>query len=340
MAYQKDIFDSFLDADRDEERAASVAAAEAIKDICPCCGEESGDYEVDEYRSCRTCGTVIDKILDSVAEYRYFQQDSGADPCRVGAPQDPRLPESSLGTIILGGYGKAMYRIRKYHTWNMLPYKERSMLQIYERLNILATNHGLSANVLDFTKNLFQQMNEVCDRRGLNRDSVLASCLYTALKHNGSPRKPKEVSDMFGLTGAAFTRSLKNFQESMMLAGQKGRLTAGKKEIVHIQSTCAKDYVGLPLSRLPISRAEENLVRRIAEHLCAVAEDQCMSSENMPTSLAAGVLAWTLRGYRKIDIGLPVIAEACGISVATLQKCLRRLAVWEESLVAEAATIK
>jgi len=337
----KDEWDAYLDADAADEKAEKLATTVSQENMsCPCCGEQGNDFDVDEYRSCRGCGLVIEKILDSVAEYRYFQQDDkGADPCRVGAPHDPRLPDSSLGTIILGGYGKAMYSIRKYHMWNMMSYKERSMLQTYGKLNLLATNHGLSMSVLDATKNLFQQMNEVCDRRGLNRDAVLASCLYTALKQNGSPRKPKEVSDMFGLTGAAFTRSLKNFQESMMLAGQKGRLEQDKKEVVHIQSTCAKDYVGLPLSRLPISRAEEQTVRRIAEDLCNYAEDNCMSSENMPTSLAAGILAWTLRVFRKVEIGLPVIAEACGISVATLQKCLRRLGQWEEELRVRAASV-
>lgn len=299
---------------------------------CDHCGKEFDEFTIDDYLSCKACGTVKDKILDSMAEYRYFQQeDRGGDPSRVGAPHDPRLPECSLGTFILGGGGKAMYRIRKYHSWNMLTYKERSMLQIYERLNIIATNHGLSNKIIESTKNLYQQMIDVCDRRGLNRDCILASSLYTSLKQNGSPRKPKEVSDMFSLTSASFTRALKNFQEAMMLADQKGILGTEEKEVVQMNSTCARDYIGLPLSRLNISRNLEGTIRIKGEALCDYAEDNCISSENMPTSLAAGILAWILK-YNGIDTTNSQIAAACEVSIATLQKCLRRLNQWDNEL--------
>jgi transcription initiation factor TFIIIB Brf1 subunit/transcription initiation factor TFIIB len=302
---------------------------------CEKCGLEIEEYAQDDYLSCLHCGTVNNRVLDSMAEYRYFQQeDRGADPSRVGAPHDPRLPESSLGTFILAGGGKTMYRIRKYHSWNMLPYRERSMLQIYERLNIIATNHGLSNKIIESTKALYQQMIDVCDRRGLNRDCILASSLYTSLKQNGSPRKPKEVSDMFGLTSASFTRSLKNFQEAMMLADQKGMLGKEEKEVIQMNSTKARDYIGLPLSRLGISRQQEIIIREKAEAMCDYAEDNCISSENMPTSLAAGIIAWILK-YNKIDMTTSQIATACEVSIATLQKCVRRLNQWNDELSAQ-----
>jgi transcription initiation factor TFIIIB Brf1 subunit/transcription initiation factor TFIIB len=174
-------------------------------------------------------------------------------------------------------------------------------------------------------------MIEVCDRRGLNRDCILASSLYTSLKQNGSPRKPKEVSDMFGLTSASFTRSLKNFQEAMMLADQKGMLNKEEKEVVQMNSTKARDYIGLPLSRLGISRHMETIIREKAEGLCDYAEDNCISSENMPTSLAAGIMAWILK-KNSIEASTSQIAAACEVSVATLQKCVRRLNQWDTEL--------
>jgi transcription initiation factor TFIIIB Brf1 subunit/transcription initiation factor TFIIB len=184
------------------------------------------------------------------------------------------------------------------------------------------------------TKTLYQQMIDVCDRRGLNRDCILASSMYTSLKQNGSPRKPKEVSDMFNLTSASFTRALKNFQEAMMLADQKGILGSEEKDVVQMNSTKARDYVGLPLSRLGISRNLETQLREKGEGLCDYAEENCISSENMPTSLAAGMLAWVLK-HNEIDITNAQIARACEVSAATLQKCLRRLNQWNDELATQ-----
>jgi hypothetical protein len=154
------------------------------------------------------------------------------------------------------------------------------------------------------------------------------------LKQNGSPRKPKEVSDMFNLTSASFTRALKNFQEAMMLADQKGILGSEEKDVVQMNSTKARDYVGLPLSRLGISRNLETQLREKGEGLCDYAEENCISSENMPTSLAAGMLAWILK-HNEIDITNAQIARACEVSAATLQKCLRRLNQWNDELATQ-----
>ena len=95
-------------------------------DTCPHCFNTDCLYSTD-LLTCRSCGHIISRPFDNTAEYRYFaQEDRGGDPTRVGAPQYPRLPEASLGTVILHEYGtaKAMYRVRKYHSWNTITYKE------------------------------------------------------------------------------------------------------------------------------------------------------------------------------------------------------------------------
>jgi hypothetical protein len=68
------------------------------------------------------------------------------------------------------------------------------------------------------------------------------------------------------------------------------------------------------------------------EHLCVLservairAEEEGLSQENMPPSLAAGCVAFVLKRCEAVDIPISKIAEASEISLATLQKCLRRL---------------
>jgi hypothetical protein len=44
---------------------------------------------------CTRCGEIFEHVLDQGPEYRWFTgEDRNPDPTRVGAPQNPLLPES------------------------------------------------------------------------------------------------------------------------------------------------------------------------------------------------------------------------------------------------------
>lgn len=287
-----------------------------------------------ELNICKACGCVTERPLDMGAEYRFFSSDDrgGGDPCRVGAPTDPRFADSSLGTIILGlGSGghstarSAMMRIRRFHTWSMFPYKKRSLLQVFEQMTLAATNHGIEGRVIEMAKNLYVQLVEHCDKRGLSRASVVASCIYSALKMIGAPRKPKDVADMFHLQNAQFTKAFKDFQCVLAMAKQKGLLSKSTVIPSQLKTTHASDYLSFPLSKLPISRTDLEVIRSTAVKVADAAEEGEVSKENMPPSLASAVLAFVLVrcGYDKITT--TQVATACDVSEGTLLKCLRRL---------------
>lgn len=293
------------------------------------------DYQdQDELTVCTGCGAVVERPLDMGAEYRFFSSDDrgGGDPCRVGAPTDPRFADSSLGTIILGiGHGGhssargAMMRIRRFHTWSMFPYKKRSLLQVFEQMTLAAANHGIEQRVIEVAKDLYIQLVDHCDKRGLSRASVVASCIYSALKMIGAPRKPKDVADMFHLQNAQFTKAFKDFQCILALAKQKGLISQSAIIPSQLRTTHASDYVGFPLSKLPVQRSDLDTIRRVSTRIADAAEENDLSKENMPPSLASAVLAYVLVrcGYPKITT--EEIAVACDVSEGTLLKCLRRL---------------
>lgn len=307
---------------------------------CPGCGSIVEKTDIDECIVCVSCGEVVERILDTSAEYRFFgaEDRSSVDPCRVGAPIDMRFPASTLGTIILhrssGGpatAARAMARVRRYHTWNMIPYKERSLLQVFEQYALTATNFGINMRAIDTAKQLYIQLVEHCDRRGMSRNCVVASSLYAALKMVGEPRKPKEIADMFHLTTAQFTKSYKYFQEVLALARQRGQIEDTLAP-ANQASTRASDYITHPLSKLPVSRSEYADIQYTAIQLANKAEDSLVSPENMPPSLAAGVLAFVLARMKYADIPLSRIASVCNVSEGTLTKCLKRLDASAEKL--------
>lgn len=312
--------------------------------ICSHCGNEYEEFDCEEEVVCNVCGTLYRPNIDSSAEYRFFGIDdrSSLDPCRVGAPVDSRFPQSTLGTIILnkttGGNKSnriAMARVRRFHTWNLLPYKERSLLQVFEQLSLTATNNGIDIRTIDVAKALYIRLVEHCDKRGMSRTSVVASCIYSALKMIGQPRKPKEVSDIFHLSSTQFTKSFKYFQEVLSMANQRGLLN--NIEIPgNMASTKASDYVSQPLSKLPISRNVFVIMKENAIRIANEAERLEICPENMPPSLAAGVITFVLKHSIPSDtnsgISLERIANVCDISEGTLNKCLKKLETHMEAL--------
>jgi transcription initiation factor TFIIIB Brf1 subunit/transcription initiation factor TFIIB len=308
------------------EKTTCQKEQELFKTCTNCSASEEHILEEDIV-VCMKCGEVLARPIDSSAEYRYFGMEDrgGGDPSRIGAPSDPRLPESSLGTVILPqGNAKHMGKVRRYHQWNMLPYRERALLGAFDRLSLAANNHGLGGSVIEDAKELYVKLNGFCDRRGLSRDSLLASCVYAALKRAGAPRKPQEIGAMFSLSHATFTKAFKFFQEVLAQATQKGLLN-GNWTPSTLQSTCAADYVAVPLSKLPISRAEYQKLLLESQTLATKAEQEGLSPENTPPSLAAGVVAYICEKWKPGEIPLIRIASSCNVSLATLQKCLRRL---------------
>jgi len=325
---------SFESWEDDSEVGKSNKSLTIDSDTCPHCFN-TDCLDMSDLITCKECGHVISRPFDNTAEYRYFsQEDRGCDPTRVGAPQDPRLPEASLGTVILNGYGtaKAMYRVRKYHSWNTVPYKERSFIQTCERLSLIGLNSGINQSIIEEAKSLYVTLQDIGGRQGLSRDALLSACLYMSLKQSGSPRKPKEITDIFGLSSATFTKALKQMQEVMALARQKGTLHNNTTNKPSQASTRATEYIQLPLSRLPIPRNQMEHLYTLCKRVAEKSEETGLAQENMPPSLAAGCVAFVIKRCEILNIPISKIAEASEISIATLQKCLRRLETHSEIL--------
>ena len=113
------------------------------------------------------------------------------------------------------------------------------------------------------------------------------------------------------------------------MAHQRGLLSTGQADPSAMPSTRASDYISNPLSKLPIRRDTFQEIRKMAILLANEIEDKEICSENMPPSLAAGVIAFLIRRISPSEypntISYERIATVCGVSEGTLQKCLKKL---------------
>ena len=303
---------------------------------CPDCHTDKHIQIQNEEIECRECGTHLGFMIDSSAEYRWFgSEDRAPDPTRVGNPMNPLLPESSLGTRILTRPGdcKAMRRIRQYHLWNIMPYKERTLWSVFEMLQVRASNAGISIAIVEETKQLYAQVSPLCICRGLQKDALLAACLYESLKRHDTPRRPMDIAEIFQIDEKLITRGVKQFSgllEEHKHASSSSIMMPEKKSTT--PSTSFRHYLEPAINRLETPRTLHGRIIDIATKLGNTIDELGICPETTPSSLAASALTLACEKLG-IDKSNAEIAKTCSISAATLQKCMKRIQNWRGLLM-------
>ena len=305
--------------------------------ICPDCESSAHIVIHDEEVACTACGIHLGYLIDSSAEYRWFgSEDRSPDPSRVGNPLNPLLPESSLGTRILARPNdcKAMRRIRQYHLWNIMPYRERTLWTVFEMLQVRASNAGISGAIVEETKQLYAQVSPLCICRGQQKDALLAACLYESLKRHDTPRRPAEIAEIFQIDCKLITRGVKQFSglldEHLHSAGP----AAAVEKKTETPSTNFKHYLEPAVFRLETPRSLHGQILEFAASVGAAIDELGICPETTPSSLAASALALACEKYN-IAKSNAEVAKVCSISAATLQKCLKRIEEWRPVLFKE-----
>jgi transcription initiation factor TFIIIB Brf1 subunit/transcription initiation factor TFIIB len=337
--------------------------------ICPDCVTEQWVTVEEEEAICRKCGYSFGYEVTSSAEYRWFgTEDRSPDPSRVGNPMNPLLPESSLGTRIVArpGESRAMQKIRQYHLWNVMPYRERTLWNVFEGLQVRAANAGISAAILEETKQLYAQVSPLCICRGQQKEALMAACLFESLKRHDTPRRPGEIAEIFKIDMKLITRGVKQFagllDEHLHAAARKAveedaaataatsktttptitTNTSNTKDVevtkapvilqpVATPSTNFRHYLEPAILRLDTPRALLGAMEDKAIHFGNLLDELGICPETTPPSLAACSIALATQhlGFPKTN---QEIAGVCGISLATLQKCMKRIEPWKPTL--------
>jgi transcription initiation factor TFIIIB Brf1 subunit/transcription initiation factor TFIIB len=127
-------------------------------------------------------------------------------------------------------HGNAMRKIKRYHTWNLMPYRERNLWSIFEGLHVRAINAGIGVGVLEEAKRLYAQLSALCVCRGTQKEALLAACLYESLKRSGTPRRPKDIGVIFQINIRYVTKGLKQFANLLNLDERSAAVVASGKQ--------------------------------------------------------------------------------------------------------------
>ena len=355
-----------------EAEADPTATLPATSHTCPTCEDDTHLEDAGTEVVCTKCGSIIDIPLEWAAEYRWFSADSAAsaDPSRCSFPVNPLMPESSLGTLIhTRGSSSLMRRIQRYHMWNQMPYRERTLWSVFDSLQVRATNAGIGTAVIEEAKELYAQLTATSICRGQSqRDAMLAACLWESLKRHETPRMPKDIAEVFNISLKDVTKGIKLFQHLLAIR-TSGEYTdtyavATKKEPSEkiaekltqpettetitaraekrkaiwqktaARTTSYEDFIGPFLTNLTTPRSSATVLEAMVRRICARVDDLGVVPENTPPSLTASVIAFCCAEL-KITIDHADIARVCGISAVTIQKCLKRMQPWRERLLTE-----
>jgi len=301
---------SLLNALKIPEDPEDDASGDGNENCNACTACKSADVMLDDGNYiCKACNTLLGRYIDAQAEWRYYgnEDSKSADPTRCGMPVNDLLPNSSLGSIISNQSNESydMKLIRKYHMWNSMTYKERTLYNIFDNITVHATNSGIPNSIIEEAKVFYKKLSESKISRGDNRSGLIASSIYMSCKTNKVPRSTKEIAKIFNLKVTTMTRGCKKFQDIMNM---------------NLDSSCPVDFIQRFSSKLNLTKEVKDLCKHVVEK----ADELNIVSENTPPSIAASSI-YLCSVICNMDIPKKDLASACEISQVTLTKCFKKL---------------
>ena len=323
-----DILESFEKTDKD------VKMKKDIKECSLCKSKNLYSDRVEGKIFCLECGLALGDILDLNPDWNSINSTSDNNS-RCGCPTNYFYPQSSLGTKV--SYGNN--RLSTLEKWSQMPYKERSRYDVLKNLEERCKKNNISQPVIDNAKNLFYQLSnkKIIDKktgkeksviiRGLNRESIISSCVYYGSNLQGEPRTTKEVAEIFEISETNVTKGNRKFRELMI----------GDKIIKNIRLSEAEDYIGRKeyIEKLNLDEKQILISKKIAKNLKRLN----LATDHQPASIAAGSIM-LMGSILRINLNKKMISLTFKISEVTIMKTFNKIKDYARVLISDKDTDK
>ena len=330
----RDMFDNIdfdnLDEDSNEGIKVNREHSHNKNNICTNCNNNENIIEDFSLGIivCKNCGQVLDSIIDANPEWRSFEDDNKGDNAnRCGLGVSKLLPQSSLGTTIGGGKFKS--RIKTLHSWSAMPYRERSLHQVFKQFQEKCANTGILKCIEDDAKIMYKAISECKHNEGKNKDkyiiirgknriSLIAACVFFACKRKGMTRSPKEIADIFDINYTDITRGCKNFQKFV----KKGNID------INTGFSLPEDFVSRFCKDLHIKDKyiEESI--NIAKNI----RRMNIASVHTPFSIATSSILLMAEFNNIENINKRRLANKFGVSEVTISKTFKKIEEYKDIL--------
>lgn len=269
------------------------------------------------YVICKSCGCVDKEVINVSQEWRYYgsEDNKSTDPTRCGRPIDPLLPKSSMATTI-GGSG--FHNIKRLHNWTSMPYNERSLYNIFEKIKLKTQHSNIPKIIIDDAMFIYKIIHDKTEKnedahiltRGSIRKGVIAACIYNSCKKHNMPRSPVEIAKIFDIDNKTMTRGCKKFKEIMK----------SKNIVLNIEKPKINDFIIRYCSKL---KFEKHLIH-VALFVYNKVKKLSIASNNTPLSIIGGIICLMTNLYA-LNVKKSDISKICNVSEVTITKCYKKL---------------
>jgi len=302
-----------------------------VKKNKTCINCKSDDLVIDNIKGhmvCSDCGVINEEYLDEKPE---FSNDNEGSNSRYGCPSNFFLPKSSLGTKIASkGYNKLSI-IQKQ---GQMPYKEKSLLEVLERIQFKCKKYNITQTIIDSAKILYKKVSEAVHSKGkrkgkniimrcINRRSMIAACVFYACKLQNDTRSPKEIADIYELEIKNVNRGCRNFCD----------IIDSNTLFYQIKSSQSVDFIERFGKKLNINIDYIKLAKDIAKNIHKLD----IASTHEPPSVAAGCIVLVSNIYN-IEISKKEISDIFEISDVTISKTYRKIYPYHKILISNKIT--
>ncbi len=267
---------------------------------------------------CRSCGEVLSNLMDTNPEWTQYNDDNKKDMNRCSHPISQLLPQSSTATTIAGSCSS---RIKTLHGWSAMPYKERSLNEVFKIIQAKCAEGKILKCIEDDAKIMYKNISD-CKHvtgknsgkpiiiRGKNRTSVIAGCILYACRKKNKTRSPKEIAELFGLRYTEITKGCKIFQKLAKL----------KKIDYKFNFTKPEHFIIRFCEELKIKQEYTQQAIQISDNV----QKLQIASVHTPLSLATGSI-YLMIHLNGLNIQKKVIADKFNVSQVTIAKAFKKL---------------
>lgn len=269
---------------------------------------------VEDYRAgdtvCPECGLVVgNRVIDVGSEWRTFADDTGDDPSRVGAAENPLLSGDLTTSVQISGNNYEMSRLQ-----NRLGSSgnDRALVQAFGEIRLMSNRLNASQAIVDRANTLFKRMTDTKALRGRSTEANCAACLFIACSQEGAARSFKEIC-------AVCTVSRKQIGKSFKLI-----LRALK---TNVETSKTSDY----MPRFCFNIGLDHKTQLIATTVAKQAVDLDIVAGRVPVTIAAAAIYFTCLAL-DLDKSAKDIGDVAGVAEATIKTTFRSMFPAKEKL--------
>ena len=295
----------------------NTKSAQINKSLCKNC--KSNNLVIDNIKGhmvCTVCAVINDEYLDDNPDINNNDYDNQTNS-RYGTPSSFFYPKASLGTKIVS---KGYNRLSLLQKQGQMPYKEKSLMDVLDTIQIKCKKYGITQSIIDSAKILYKKVSDSVHNKGtrkgkciimrcINRRSMISACLFHACKLQKETRSPKEIADIYDLEIKNVNKGCRKFCEIIDLT-----------TFYQIKSSQSSDFIERYSKRLNIDKEYFNIIKDVSINIHKLN----LASTHEPPSIASGCILLVVQ-YYNIQLSKKQIADIFDISDVTLSKTFRKI---------------